>query len=36
MPGGSQEERFLDIPNHVWDAVEFRVHRGVAVALMIT
>jgi hypothetical protein len=33
--GGRQEERLLDIPNCVWYVVEFDVHRGAAVALMV-
>lgn len=32
--GRSQEERLLDIPKCVRDAMEFGVHRGVAVALV--
>jgi hypothetical protein len=31
--GGSREERLLDIPNRIRDAVEFGVHHGAAVAL---
>jgi hypothetical protein len=33
--GMSQEERLLDIPNRVRDAVELGIHRGAAVALMV-
>jgi hypothetical protein len=33
--GGRQEERLLDIPNCIWYVVEFGVHRGEAVALMV-
>jgi hypothetical protein len=33
--GGSREERLLDIPNRVRDTVEFGVHHGAAVALMV-
>jgi hypothetical protein len=33
--GGSREECLLDIPNCVRDTVEFGVHRGAAVALMV-
>jgi hypothetical protein len=31
--GANREERLLDLPNHVRDAVELRIHRGATVAL---
>jgi hypothetical protein len=31
----NQEERLLDLPNRVWDAVELGIHHGVAVALTV-
>jgi hypothetical protein len=33
--GANREERLLDLPNHVRDAVELSIHCGVAVALML-
>ena len=33
--GESREERLLNIPNSIRDAVEFGVHRGAAVALTV-
>jgi hypothetical protein len=33
--GVNQEERLLDIPNSVREAVELGIHRGAVVALMV-
>jgi hypothetical protein len=33
--GVNQEERLLDIPNSVREAVELGIHRGVVVALTV-
>jgi hypothetical protein len=33
--GANWEECLLDLPNHVWDAVELDIHCGVAVALTV-
>jgi hypothetical protein len=33
--GVNREECLLDIPNHVRDAVELDIHRGVVVALLV-
>jgi hypothetical protein len=33
--GANREEHLLDLPNHVWDAVELGIHHGVVVALTV-